>query len=236
MVEFHLSSASCFETHYEIFNEDGSEYDGPLYIDEWDSLTLDNPYDYVDETLYARVVITMQQPISDYGFSLPALTGYVHIINSGYDPTDPESGFNIAQWAEIYSQYGAADSTFAEWTLDEDVSTVFSATCEGEYAEVNVLFAYEVPLQTVGIKTDLGDFGSIFARDAANGEAIYCQENVELDGFHRCDMHTDHIVFQKQCDADTTTFNVAEIGAFIYAEAGAWDWISSVATDGTEQD
>jgi hypothetical protein len=116
------------------------------------------------------------------------------------------------------------------------VSTVFAANCEGEYAEVNVYFAYEVPLQTVGIKTDLGDFGSIFARDAANGEAIYCQENVQLDGFHRCDMHTDNIVFQKQCEAGTTTFNVAEIGAFIYAEAGAWDWISSVSTDGTEQD
>jgi hypothetical protein len=90
MEEFDLSSASCFERHYTLFNEDGSDYTGPLYVDEWGVLLLEgNPYEYVDETLYGKIEISVQQPISDRIFSLPPLTGYVHIISSG-DVTDPD--------------------------------------------------------------------------------------------------------------------------------------------------
>jgi hypothetical protein len=160
---------------------------------------------------------------------------YAAIYTGCYEePIIDASALNAAQWADVYSTHGQADDQDVTHVLDEDLNTVFSANCQGEYAELNVQFSDVLPLQTVGIKTDLGDFGSIFARDAANGEEIYCQQEVQLDGFHRCDMWTDHIVFQKYCDSDSVTFNVAEIGAFLYAEAGSWDWIEYGLVDNTD--
>jgi hypothetical protein len=88
MESFHLSSASCFETLYEIFNEDGSEYTGPLYIEDG-FLRIENPYAWVDETLIAKIEVTMQQPISENGFTLPALIGNVNLLNSG-EAVEPE--------------------------------------------------------------------------------------------------------------------------------------------------
>jgi hypothetical protein len=69
-----LSSPACFETTYTLFNEDGSDYTGPFYLDG-DILRLDNPYEWLGETIGVRIEITKQQPISDYVFTMPFVTG-----------------------------------------------------------------------------------------------------------------------------------------------------------------
>jgi hypothetical protein len=216
---------------------------GPIYLD-YSTLTMDSPYDHIGETFEVSAQIDFTNPLNPTYIQTLTISGSVTITDSGDnndddtgdddgdDNDDYDSAFNAAQYAYITS---SNDPTAFDLTavLDENLTTTFEATCTGGIAEINVQFAASIPLQTVGIKTDLGDSGSIFARDNA-GTEIYCQQQVQLDGFHRCDMWTDHIVFQKYCDSDSVTFNVAEIGAFLYAEAGSWDWIEYGLVDNTD--
>jgi hypothetical protein len=57
MEAYDLSPESCFETFYTLLNDDGTAYTGPLYVSEG-VLTLDNPYDYVGQTLGGKVQIS----------------------------------------------------------------------------------------------------------------------------------------------------------------------------------
>jgi hypothetical protein len=123
---------------------------------------------------------------------------------------------------------------------DGDISTTYSAYCEtnedSEYfAEINIQFWDWIPLQTVAIKTDLGDTGHIFST-TEDGVEEYCVTDDYLDGFHKCAMWTDNLTVRKNCESGTaeTTFNVVSLAAITYAEAGSWDWISSVTVDGNE--
>jgi hypothetical protein len=122
---------------------------------------------------------------------------------------------------------------------DGDTSTTYSAYCEtseaGVYtAEIRIQFWDRIPLQTVAIKTDLGDTGHIF-RTTEDDVEEHCATDVFLDGFHRCDMWTDNLTIRKYCDSTIeSTFDVVSLSALTYAEAGSWDWISSVSVDGNE--
>jgi hypothetical protein len=181
--------------------------------------------------------LTVQQPISDNGFSLPQITGVVNIINSGdvIDPVDPiYDDFNKIHSAEIWSQFGTDTDDWVTTMYDIDLTTTYSASCEGDFAQLNIQFQEVIPLQTFGIKTELGYYGSIAAADEDGNIFSYCVEDVLLDGFHRCDVWTSRIVITKGClEDDEQTFRVAELGAFLYAEAGSWDWIEYGQVDNT---
>jgi hypothetical protein len=233
-----LSSASCFEARITLWNDDGTDYTGPLYVNEWNELTLDEPYEWVGETLSGRVEITLQQPISDYVFTLPILNGSVEIIDSDA-PEDPYTcDENWARCAEVYSTYGEVDGSIDDM-FDGDLSTTYSAICETStdglyYAEIHVTFNETIPLQTVAIKTDLGDTGHIFRIDE-NGDEEYCVTDDYLDGYHKCAAWTDNLTIRKNCDSTIeSSFNVVALAAITYAEAGSWDWITAVYADESE--
>jgi hypothetical protein len=192
-----LSSPSCFERTVVFTNEDGSEHSGPFYVDEWGlGLTMDYPYEWVGGSFYGKVEITMQQPISDFTYTLPTIYGSVHIMNSSADPVTPSTAFNLAEWASIYSSHGQTDDSVHANLVDENVDTFFSATCLGDVAEIVIQWPVQVALNTVGVKTDMDTSGSIFTRDTTGAEH-YCVEYAPLDGFHRCDAWTDTLVIQK---------------------------------------
>jgi hypothetical protein len=117
--------------------------------------------------------------------------------------------------------------------LDEDVSTIFSANCEQDIGEIVLTWTTPVPLQTVGVRTDMDQTGRFFSRDPITGEETQCTTTAEtqLDGFQKCEMWTDNLVIQTigcSVGSGTPTFDIIDIGAFVVAEAASWGFVAGV--------
>jgi hypothetical protein len=233
----HLTSDSCFETHYTIYNEDGSDYTGPLYFNTEGLLTLDDPYSWVSSRLGSIIEITKQQPISDFAYTLPTMKGAVRIIDTDAY-TDCSLNY-VACATDITSTNGIAVGSRRAILYDNDQSTVYSANCdENNFAEVTIRFAETIPLQTVAILTENNVEGTIFAygEDSTASTAVPCVDQEALNGYHQCAMWASGLTIQSYCSGTSTTFDIAEIAAVTLAEAGAWNYVSSVSVDGTDLD
>jgi hypothetical protein len=204
--EYDLSPETCFETHYEIQTTDGAEYVGPLYINEFGALSLDSPYDHVGETFSARVQVVKQQPISEYGFSLPVLTGTVTIIDSSI-PLDQDAPFLMSN---IYSTSFGDDNGENYLTYDYSLISGASSECAvaDEFRDFEVRMNHAIKLQTVFIKMDTLVYGSIYG--IVDGIEQWCQTDVALDGFVQCELYTDTIMIRVPCENADNLVNVAE--------------------------
>jgi hypothetical protein len=188
METFHISSPSCFERHYRVFEIDGvTDYTGDLYVNENGQIALDFPYNYVGERLLVKFEMTMQQPISTHGYLMPTVSLIVDIVNTG-TPVEPVfCPDNWAKCAQITSTFGDDETTSVYNMFDGDLSTAYSANCEvnseNQYmAQISVYFDQEIPLQTVGLLVSSGDQGEIMVYDTAGVMHICAEGN--LHGSH----------------------------------------------------